>query len=292
MNQTAYSTPKTQTNPLYHANPSMSYAIDLVGTDRLSILNGLLEDTYDKPSVLDNWLVKYKYTANEIKNTDWYKKIPQYIRAGYRDLVDSKLNIVAKKNSELFNELVFFKNCEIASFCSVAENNYELYNSICDFIDKNPQFLNLKDKEHRSPLRIACFNKNAVFAELLIKMGADVNTINYAGNTIMPYLLVIFEKNGDSHAILDLLFDNGADMYIRNLKNMSLMQMACNCYEYDAVEYLLNRGYKIQEDERMSIINSFAETKNPQYVLPNHIDYIVYKENYDKILNLIKSIEI
>lgn len=277
-----------ENSQLPNRHPYFNPIMDLIGTDRLSILNGLLEDPYDPPSILDQWLVKYKYSLAEIKNTDWYKKIPQKIQLKQRDLIDDKINSLAYATPELETEVNFFDECEIAA----TTKNPEMYETISMFIDENPQFLNLKDKEHRTALRIACFHQNAELAELLIKKGADVNTVNYAGNTIMPYLLVTFEKNGNSQKILDMLFDNGANMYCRNLKNNSLMQIACHCYDYDAVEYLLSRGYKIQQDEQDNIIDYYAEAKNPYWVKPPNVDMNLFNENYDKILNLVKDLKI
>lgn len=269
--------------------PEYNSSVTLVGTDRLSILCGLLNDIHDNPTILEKWLIKYKYTIDEIKNTDWYKNIPMLLKDGHRDLIDTKLTTLAKATPDLYAELAFFDECENAAINFSAQS----YDVVFDFIRRKPHFLNLKDKEHRTALRIACRHKNAEFAEMLIARGADVNTVNFAGNTIMPYLLVEFDEDDQSRKILDMLFEHGADMYAKNFNNITLMQFACYAYNYDAIQYLLSRKYNVQKDEIVGIFNRYAEMKNPNYKelydLQNNELFI---KNYDKILNLLKNLKV
>jgi ankyrin repeat protein len=86
---------------------------------------------------------------------------------------------------------------------------------------KNGADINTKNEKGHSILMLAAYNGQYNLVEYLISQGADVNSIDHSGSTIL--MGVVFK--GHSH-IFDLLLNAGADLEIKNQKKQSALDYA------------------------------------------------------------------
>ncbi|NXL84011.1 ASB10 protein, partial [Alectura lathami] len=65
----------------------------------------------------------------------------------------------------------------------------ERYYRVCQLLVESGANINTADRDHQHPLHLACKNANAQIAELLLARGANVNIMNYSGNTALHNIL-------------------------------------------------------------------------------------------------------
>ncbi|XP_009950845.1 PREDICTED: ankyrin repeat and SOCS box protein 10-like [Leptosomus discolor] len=63
------------------------------------------------------------------------------------------------------------------------------YYRVCQLLVESGASINAADKDRQHPLHLACKNANAQVAELLLARGANVNVMNYSGNTALHNIL-------------------------------------------------------------------------------------------------------
>ncbi|KAM6134360.1 ankyrin repeat and SOCS box protein 10 [Pterocles gutturalis] len=63
------------------------------------------------------------------------------------------------------------------------------YYHVCQLLVESGASINAADRDHQHPLHLACKNANAQVAELLLARGANVNVMNYSGNTALHNIL-------------------------------------------------------------------------------------------------------
>ncbi|NXS63251.1 ASB10 protein, partial [Brachypteracias leptosomus] len=59
------------------------------------------------------------------------------------------------------------------------------YYQVCQLLVESGASINAADRDRQRPLHLACKNANAQVAELLLARGANVNIMNYSGNTAL-----------------------------------------------------------------------------------------------------------
>ncbi|KAM6338636.1 ankyrin repeat and SOCS box protein 10 [Podargus strigoides] len=63
------------------------------------------------------------------------------------------------------------------------------YYRVCQLLVQSGASINAADRDRQYPLHLACKNANAQVAELLLAQGANVNIMNYSGNTALHNIL-------------------------------------------------------------------------------------------------------
>lgn len=63
------------------------------------------------------------------------------------------------------------------------------YYRVCQLLVESGASINAADRDRQHPLHLACKNANAQVAELLLARGANVNIMNYSGNTALHNIL-------------------------------------------------------------------------------------------------------
>ncbi|KFW71498.1 Ankyrin repeat and SOCS box protein 10, partial [Pygoscelis adeliae] len=63
------------------------------------------------------------------------------------------------------------------------------YYQVCQLLVESGASINAADRDRQHPLHLACKNANAQVAELLLAWGANVNVMNYSGNTALHNIL-------------------------------------------------------------------------------------------------------
>ncbi|XP_063277319.1 ankyrin repeat and SOCS box protein 10 isoform X2 [Prinia subflava] len=65
------------------------------------------------------------------------------------------------------------------------------YYRVCQLLVEGGASINAADRDRQHPLHLACKNANAQIAELLLARGANVNVMNYGGNTALHNILQV-----------------------------------------------------------------------------------------------------
>lgn len=99
--------------------------------------------------------------------------------------------------------------------------------------------VNETDGEGRTPLHVACVNKDYDKAEALLGAGAQVDPLDKWGNT--PLNSAVFEK--DALDLVKLLIEHGADPTIGNINGHSPLSEAKRYQENDYVAVFTAAGY-------------------------------------------------
>ena len=166
-------------------------------------------------------------------------------------------------NSEEFtNEMkVEFLNCDTIEKLQTFLDNYDIKridksgNNILHYFLNNEQSLKLKwdiiipeilsrglfidEKQskgafQRSPLHIAVFLKQKEIVEYLIKAGANINSVDANGNSIV--WTAVMEYRGDGYFI-ETLINHGADIRKKNNHGMSAINLAKTIANNDVRKY-------------------------------------------------------
>jgi len=87
----------------------------------------------------------------------------------------------------------------------------------------------------RSPLHISVFAKEKEISEYLITMGADVNSTNKTGNSIIS-TAVMWYREQDGYFI-ELLLKHGADIYLENQSGISAIGLADSIASSDVAKF-------------------------------------------------------
>lgn len=111
-------------------------------------------------------------------------------------------------------------------------------------IAKDPQLVNAKDKDGRTPLHWACRGVHLDVVKLLVEKGADVNAED--NNKIVPLHSLATRNNAPAIAVL---LDNGAEVDHEDYGRNTALHYAAMNDATDAVEILLVAGADIENIE-------------------------------------------
>ena len=114
-----------------------------------------------------------------------------------------------------------------------------------DYLINKGANINVKTEDlGLTPLMIAVSEGYFEMAEMLIKLGADVNKKNKFGDTALMYAVVYTEPK-----LIKLLINSGADLKAKNNKNITALDFAkVNCYKQ--AQDILENALKKQELEK------------------------------------------
>lgn len=115
---------------------------------------------------------------------------------------------------------------------------------LANLLTVSPQ-LDLNQKNHKgySALMLSIYNGQEVFAEALLRSGADANSQDYVGNTI----LMGAAFKGDPK-LVELLLSYGADLNIRNASHMTAYDWAKTFGRKEVMEFIRKKSTaQIQE---------------------------------------------
>ena len=123
---------------------------------------------------------------------------------------------------------------------------------LADLLHNDPH-LELNQKNHKgySALMLAIYNGQDVFAEALLRGGADPNSKDLVGNTIL--MGASFKGN---IKLLDLLIKYGADINLENDAGMSAYDWAKTFGRKEAMEFLQQKS-SLGLDETSQFKNYF-----------------------------------
>ena len=95
-------------------------------------------------------------------------------------------------------------------------------NKLREFIDSNPE-LDINQKNHKgySPLMISAYNSNYAASELLLEAGADPNSADFSGNTVL--MGAAFKGDAD---LVTLLIGLGSNKELKNQEGLTAKDWA------------------------------------------------------------------
>ncbi|NXI82484.1 ASB10 protein, partial [Rhipidura dahli] len=88
----------------------------------------------------------------------------------------------------------------------------ERYYRVCQLLVESGASINAADRDRQHPLHLACKNANAQIAELLLARGANVNVMNYGGNTALHNILQVaaYKLEHRPELVVRALLNHGA----------------------------------------------------------------------------------
>lgn len=86
------------------------------------------------------------------------------------------------------------------------------YHRVCQLLVESGASINAADRDRQHPLHLACKNANAQIAELLLARGANVNVMNYGGNTALHNILQVaaYKLEHRPELVVQALLNHGA----------------------------------------------------------------------------------
>ncbi|NWS64579.1 ASB10 protein, partial [Chunga burmeisteri] len=122
------------------------------------------------------------------------------------------------------------------------------YYRVCQLLVESGASINAADRDRQHPLHLACKNANAQVAELLLARGANVNVMNYSGNTALHNILQATAYKLEHHPelVVRALLNYGA---IRIWPG-SLLKVLRYCHTCPrAIEALMNSYDRVRVSE-------------------------------------------
>ncbi|NXU41101.1 ASB10 protein, partial [Drymodes brunneopygia] len=86
------------------------------------------------------------------------------------------------------------------------------YYRVCQLLVESGASINAADRDRQHPLHLACKNANAQITELLLARGANVNVMNYGGNTALHNILQVaaYKREHCPELVVRALLNHGA----------------------------------------------------------------------------------
>ncbi|KAI1242479.1 hypothetical protein IHE44_0000004 [Lamprotornis superbus] len=86
------------------------------------------------------------------------------------------------------------------------------YYRVCQLLVDGGASINAADRDRQHPLHLACKNANAQIVELLLARGANVNVMNYGGNTALHNILQVaaYKLEHRPELVVQALLNHGA----------------------------------------------------------------------------------
>ncbi|NWV16081.1 ASB10 protein, partial [Origma solitaria] len=122
------------------------------------------------------------------------------------------------------------------------------YYRVCQLLVESDASINTADRDRQHPLHLACKNANAQIVELLLARGANVNVMNYGGNTALHNILQVaaYKLEHRPELVVRALLNHGA---IRIWPG-SLLKVLRHCHSCPRViEALVNSYTRVRVSE-------------------------------------------
>lgn len=95
-------------------------------------------------------------------------------------------------------------------------------NKLREFIESNPDFdINQKNHKGYSPLMISAYNSNYEASRLLLRVGADPDSLDFSGNTVL--MGAAFKGDAD---LVRLLLSQGSKRDLKNQQGLTAKDWA------------------------------------------------------------------
>ncbi|NXU30052.1 ASB10 protein, partial [Thalassarche chlororhynchos] len=139
------------------------------------------------------------------------------------------------------------------------------YYRVCQLLVESGASINAADRDRQHPLHLACKNANAQVAELLLARGANVNVMNYSGNTALHNILqaTAYKLEHQPELVVQALLNYGA---IRIWPG-SLLKVLQYCHTCPRVIEALMNSYdhvRVSEDW-MEVVPAEVVQKYPRF---------------------------
>jgi len=125
---------------------------------------------------------------------------------------------------------------------AVRRGNIEL---VKEMVIKNPNLINLKNKDGWTPLFIASWSVNKELVEFLVLSGADVKISASDGYTPLHNIIAGADYSKDAYATMVFLIDKGADVNAKSHEGMTPLHWAARGGKVKIAEFLIANGAKI-----------------------------------------------
>ncbi|MBO1256073.1 ankyrin repeat domain-containing protein [Alteromonas sp. 5E99-2] len=114
--------------------------------------------------------------------------------------------------------------------------------------------LDMKNARGYSALMLAVYNGEKDYCEALLKLGADVNSMDFMGNTVL--MASAFKGNVE---ILNLLLQYGANTHFKNHTNMNARDWAAMFGRKEAVRFLDKNAPSIDASSKLTNMLRFIQ---------------------------------
>ncbi|KAI6170524.1 Suppressor of tumorigenicity 14 protein-like protein [Aphelenchoides bicaudatus] len=124
------------------------------------------------------------------------------------------------------------------------------YDVVKTLIKKNPQLVNITNKDHRTPLHYAAFNEHCNIVKLLLEKGADVNAVSKFSeddSTDSPSVSALYlaAQNGQVKCVR-ILLNKKANINHKTHEGFTALHIASQEGNYDVVKLLVDSGADIE----------------------------------------------
>ena len=113
-----------------------------------------------------------------------------------------------------------------------------LSEEILQVLNNHGADVNTRDKKNQTALMLASEKGNTDAMNVLLKAGADPNIPDASGNTCFNYAIV----RNCGKEMLQAMIDHSADVNVTNKKNQTVLSIACEQGNIDAINVLLYSG--------------------------------------------------
>jgi len=191
-------------------------------------------------------------------------KLKEYLLQKFDGILDGNADIVLPDHND----------CSLMHIA--AENNRV---KIMLFLFEQGMWLDFKDRNNSTPLFYACAANALEAVQFLVSRGADVNSKNFDMNT--PLSIAI--KNRAFKCAEVLLNANADLMAYANVQQQSILTIACENNDLDAVKYILSKGPNVMHIDVQGETCLFAALPFPDIVEL----LCVYARLHFQLLNLV-----
>ncbi|XP_030047750.1 ankyrin repeat and SOCS box protein 10 isoform X1 [Microcaecilia unicolor] len=139
------------------------------------------------------------------------------------------------------------------------------YYSVCKQLIENGANIHTLDRDQQRPLHLACKNANPKVVELLLAHGANVNIMNYSGNTAMQNVLqvVAYKPDHQPEVIVRALLNHGS---VRIWPGALTKVLKYCSSSPRTIEALIN-SY-----DRVRVSDSWVDAVSPE-IVQKHLDF-------------------
>lgn len=116
----------------------------------------------------------------------------------------------------------------------------ELSSIVTYLVDRVPELLERGDKKGLKPLHYCALKNDVKTAELLIKKGVNIDSVDNFGNT--PLWRAVFEARGEKYEIVYFFVRLGANPTIKNNTGISPLDFANEVDDKKLIEILLKKN--------------------------------------------------
>jgi ankyrin repeat protein len=102
--------------------------------------------------------------------------------------------------------------------------------------------INKSNSKGWNAIILAAYNHNLEIVKILLKYGANINSINQNGTTVFMYAKTkVLENN--NFALLDFLIESGSDINRKDFKNnWTVLDYVKQTNNHQLITYLINKG--------------------------------------------------